>query len=86
MLGIGEESLERDALKEQVGEKVSMRDMSVTDAEMCEVDFTTAMIVVRRRPGEWQGFNLSEFIGRSLILPTGGPVVSNMFAYNEGEI
>jgi len=29
---------------------------------------------------------LSEFIRRSLILPKGDPVISDMFAYEEGEI
>ena len=29
---------------------------------------------------------MSEFIGRSLILPKGYPVISDMFAYKEGEI
>ena len=50
----------------------------------CEVDFMTAMSLVRRR--ERQGFILSKFIGRSLILPKGDPVISDMFAYKEGEI
>jgi len=31
---------------------VSMCDTSVTDADACEVDFMTAMCLVRRRPGE----------------------------------
>jgi len=29
---------------------------------------------------------MSEFIGRSLSLPKGDPVISNLFAYKEGEI
>ena len=44
-----------------------MRDTSVTDAETCEVDFMTAMCLVRRRPRERKGFNLSKFIGRGLF-------------------
>ena len=30
---------------------MSVREASVANAETCEVDFTTAMILVRRRPG-----------------------------------
>jgi len=45
-----------------------MCDTSVTDAETCEVDFMKAMCLVRRRPGERQGFNLNKFIGRGLFL------------------
>ena len=58
----------------------------MADTETCEVDFMTVMSLERRRPGERKGFNLSEFIGRSLILPKGDPVISDMFAYKEGAI
>jgi len=37
---------------EKIGQKGSVRDTSVTDAETCEVDFMTAMCLVRRRPEE----------------------------------
>ena len=65
---------------------MSMCDTSVTYAETCEVDFMTAMYLVRRRPGEKQGFNLSKFIGTDLFLPNGNPVICDIFAYKEGEI
>ena len=65
---------------------MSICDTSVTDAETCEVDFTTAMGLVRRRPGERYRFNLSKFIGRGLFLPKGNPEVCDIFAYKEGEI
>jgi len=41
----------------------------------------TAMSLVRRR--ERQGFILSKFIGRSLILPKGDPVISDIQAAPE---
>jgi len=45
----------------------------------------TAMCLVRRRPGERYGFNLSKFIGRGQFLPKGNPVVCDIFAYKEDE-
>jgi len=65
---------------------VSMCDTSVTHASMGEVDFMTAMSLVRRRPGERYGFNLSKFIGRGLFLPKVNPMVCDIFTYKEGEI
>jgi len=46
----------------------------------------TMMNLVRRRLGERCRFNLSEFIGRRLILPKGDTVISDLFAYEEGGI
>jgi len=65
---------------------VSVRDTSVTDAERCEIDFMKAMCLLRRRPGKWQGFNLSKSIGRSLFLPKGNRVACDISAYKESEI
>ena len=64
-----------------------MSDSSVVNAEACEVDFVTAVCLVRRRAAEEEGFNLREFVGKNLFPPKRDTVViSNLLTYKEGEI
>ena len=60
--------------------------VSEADTDSYEVDFVTVVCSVIRKPGEWEGFDLSRFVGRSLFLPNRNPVISNLLTYKEGEI
>ena len=61
-----------------------MNESNVAETESCEVDFMTAVCLVRRRPGEVEGFDSSKFVRRSSFLPKRDLVISNLLTYKEG--
>ena len=55
-----------------------MSESTVSATKSCEIDFVTAVCLLRRRPEEGERFDLSKLVGRSSFLLQRDPVISDL--------